>query len=783
MTTWIPILMVGIGLSPALGETHMNITQNGKATCRIYLEKDAAPTLREAAEELRNTIQKMSGAELPLADQIGEGEAVILVGKSEFAARHFGSLVKKALALKQDGFLIAAPSANVLLIMGPNDEGTYYGAVALLEKLGVRWYAPGEWGEEVPSRRDVVWSQREDLVEEPAFLLRNIWLDGTNRDYELKDFRKRHAEWAKRLRGTEQGGKDRGVVCGHYLPRIVPEKKYFEEHPEYYALRDGQRKPSHLCMSNPEVLKVAAKEAAEMIRKDPRLNGVALGMTDGLQWCECESCMERYSGETYAFVAKHYIRNNPDVPAISDLFVPFVDALGRELEKEFPDRDLRCGFYVYSTLMYPPALKANRKPLHEFIYPMMAPLMLCPLHSVKDQNCWLSQAMHEVVEGYTAISRNVLFREYDPHQAMIQELPIPMLTRIREDFPYYQESGVKGFTTQGKGSAYVSAGINYYLRYKMMWDPHQDFDALLDDYFTGMYGPASGPIRKYVMAFSDMIDTCGIHYCREDNLFGPMFPLEKVEPLGALVEEAAKLAASAPERYQRRVRMWELSHRNSMAFLGMMASSQEGDFKKAMELADAVTQVREEARAIDPDWMATKRYVKRSWFTTERRKKFDDFLAKTDGRKGTMVKWLPREWHLKHDPEKLGIVLGWAGQDQPDESWRLQNTDAMWQRKFSELAGNCWRQTTFDLNPDEAGADLQLQFPSVFSDMWVFLNGEMVAYRRPFTGWNRNWDWPYECTLPADLLKEGRNRLFVRTSSSIGAIGTFNRPFLYQAKP
>ena len=82
---------------------------------------------------------------------------------------------------------------------------------------------------------------------------------------------------------------------GHTFPVAVPRSKYEKDHPEYFILKDGKRRPDfgpanggHLCVSNPEVQDLVLAELKRQYGAGYRW--IQLGPTDGQVACECEAC-------------------------------------------------------------------------------------------------------------------------------------------------------------------------------------------------------------------------------------------------------------------------------------------------------------------------------------------------------------------------------------------------------------------------------------------------------------------------------------------------------------
>ena len=45
---------------------------------------------------------------------------------------------------------------------------------------------------------------------------------------------------------------------------FVPPQKYFDTHPEYYSLVNGERKPRQLCFTNPDIVDITVAKIREL---------------------------------------------------------------------------------------------------------------------------------------------------------------------------------------------------------------------------------------------------------------------------------------------------------------------------------------------------------------------------------------------------------------------------------------------------------------------------------------------------------------------------------------
>jgi hypothetical protein len=84
---------------------------------------------------------------------------------------------------------------------------------------------------------------------------------------------------------------------GHTYERAIPVEKYFDTHPEYYALLGGQRQKgagaqAQFCISNPAVQELLYQDLIDLI--DQGYHSVDLGQPDGFRPCQCENCAKLF---------------------------------------------------------------------------------------------------------------------------------------------------------------------------------------------------------------------------------------------------------------------------------------------------------------------------------------------------------------------------------------------------------------------------------------------------------------------------------------------------------
>ena len=100
--------------------------------------------------------------------------------------------------------------------------------------------------------------------------------------------------------------------------------------------------------------------------------------------------------------------------------------------------------------------------------------------------------------------------------------------------------------------------------------------------------------------------------------------------------------------------------------------------------------------------------------------------------------------------------------------------------EHQSYTGHAWYRTEIEVPADKVGAKLQLMFPGLFNESWLYVNGEQVAHR---ANYNPVWwynAYEFERDVPVGgKLKAGKNTVALRINNPHHMGGMFRRPFLY----
>jgi len=273
---------------PALAEQRpLTLVADGDSQYVVLLSADASPSEKWAAGELASHFRQMSGATL---DVQTEGESLpakaILIGDGQ-AVRSVGVKLDTA-ALGPDGFVIKT-IGDRLVIAGGRQRGTMYGVFTLLEKLGCRWWYPG--ASTIPSVKTI---RIADMDERhvPVLEYRDMLygeMDNSEGAMIWRARNKVNGGFYKDMK-PEYGGAWKFHTLVHSYDGLLPPRKYFNEHPAYYALRAGKHNPGQPCFSNKDVVRLMAESITRLIAAHPDWRFFTIGQNDNSSYCECDDC-------------------------------------------------------------------------------------------------------------------------------------------------------------------------------------------------------------------------------------------------------------------------------------------------------------------------------------------------------------------------------------------------------------------------------------------------------------------------------------------------------------
>jgi len=427
-------------------------------------EKNSAES--SVAVELSDYLERITGIKVPVVSQdtLDANGIIIAIGNNRFTA-HLDALVK---GIDIEGFIIDPNcNTNILAIRGPNSQATQFGVYYFLQKYcGIRWYLPasGTLGTVIPKKDDISFPKIR-IVEEPDYKIRmwGGWVD-----------EKLAAIW-----DTHNLGQGRRYTITHNTSNILPTEKYWDTHPEYYAMLNGQReKPmyswGHACVSNPEVKQLFINYAKDIFSRYPDTIAVSLAVDDGDAYCECQNCKAMDTPE----------QTLNGKPQYSERMFKFYNEVACEIKKDYPQKTL--GVLAYSSILAPPFTIDKLEDNIVVWLPTDRTNWFNPQWKADDQ---------KLIESWSEkANRLVLWNWFHGSRWLI---PRGIHRNIAEIISFAKKLGnVEGMYSETYTHVALE-GPKMWILAQMLWDSNLTYDMLLDDYCTGMFGKASPWMRRY----------------------------------------------------------------------------------------------------------------------------------------------------------------------------------------------------------------------------------------------------------------------------------------------
>ena len=684
-------------------KTDVFLVRDGKPASVLILPKSAHADEELAARELQDHVEKISGAKLEIIrGKATDGLLPIRIGLSHNSA--LKAVIQKTSKAPAAYLISVAP--NGVTLAGRSPEGTLFAAYELLEQLGVRWYMPGDIGTVIPNQQTIALSAGL-TVRAPSFASRHLQAISEK----LPWYRR------QRLGGHPYRG-------AHGTPMLP--KADFKTDPELFALVNGKRSTVQVCISNPEVVKRATAAAMDYFAKNPGEPLFGMGPNDGGGFCECERCRALDSNEWDPYAA---------ALSMTDRYVWLFNRVLEEVHKTYPGK--KIGFYAYHTYKLPPR---KHKP-NPHIVPALAPITLCRIHGISNPICPDRTFYKTLMVEWGKLVSEVYERGYYFNLAC-PSLPFSKVHAIRKETPLAHEAGVKGWRVECVPS-WIPSTPTLYIAARLMWDVHADVDALLNDFYTNFFGPASKPMGEYLT----MID----HGFRDTDCHtGGSFSMPKVFTpqrilRGRKLLDAAARLAGKESTFAERVRLYRLNYDRLEAFLKMLDKRNQFDFasarkslKRLRALTDTMLDYRlypnpsgdaptdkinlyDQARALY--WRSSQIYINRFWSPCT--ESGYERLSK----RGELVIGCPDEWDFLTDLNDVGESIGWFRDGDIGGNWqRMRTKTASWSDQgLNYYKGLAWYRTKVTIPARFKGRKIYLWFGGIDESAKVWLNGKLLG--------------------------------------------------------
>jgi hypothetical protein len=698
VSTGLAVLCFTQALVPSL-LMGMEVVRDGQPIATIVAEKtDAGAAKRrgewddeKAAKVLVDWVKKITDAELPVAGSAPEGKPAIFVGAAAVKA---GLKLGDIKSPTNEGMRVVSDGERVLLA-GQSDMATVKAACRFLEELGCRYFMDEPIGEVYPRTKNVSVGKL-DITEQPGFLYRSIW----------------GSQWSgNSLWKVWNGAGGLGMGMGHSWGGHVP-RKLFDEHPEYFPLRDGKRIQSEwLCTSNPDLRRLFAESVLKAIEGGN--TNPSISPPDGTTYCQCAACKAQDDPKS--------IEPSSGAVNMTNRYCDFFDFLGRQVAAKHPESIL--SFYCYADYTQPPTVERQ---LSANLCAWIAPIRYCRYHRIGHPDCPSRKQLDGLLDGWSQHVSKIGYRTYNFNLAECL-VPFFMYSVWTHDIPLLKKKGCVGINLESLENWEIY-GPHLYLSIRLAYSPEADAAALMDDYFARFYGPKAGPIMKqYWMAIDKAFDEMKCHagcFFALHLVYTPEF-LAKCK---SLLDQAAE-AAKGDEAYGARVALHTEGWKNASEYIQLREAMSKGDFAKAKGIYDALYARNETEYKKGYGNHYTLNYLKRFVGTHV------EAGAKAAAPPSKLLAVLPDQWRLAYDEKEEGARKGYPQPDFDDSGWRLVATygNTLDAQGLPDLKTVMWYRTRFQVPPQHG--KLALFFTEVDGNPIVYVNGketEVGKKRAPF---------------------------------------------------
>ncbi|MDD5707460.1 MAG: DUF4838 domain-containing protein, partial [Kiritimatiellae bacterium] len=426
-----------------------------QANYKVVVGAAASATTQAAAAELTNYLGRITGMPFELAT--GDGRQGLAVGAAaDFPELGLASEFDAKDPMRRDDYLLRTHAKGAYLV-GASDYGAEHAVYDFLERLGCRWFFPGDTWEIVPKVASP--SLALDVHASPSFKVRTICAPGWGgvdaaAAAKLDPWRKRN-----RL--------DSAFVArsGHIYRQIAAERRdILAKHPEYLALIGGKRGGDKFCISNPGLRQMVADWAVAYFANKPKEQCVSMEPSDFGGWCECEACKALGSPSNRAVLLANHV--------------------AEALDKQYGDKYV--GMYAYYQHAAPPTVKIH-------------PKVIISVATVYGPAGFTTV---DLLEGWQAQGATTGVRDYLSVNQWHRDLPgrecACGLDHYRHNFPRFYQLNCRVYISESSLN-WGPSGLGYYVAGRVLWDVEaaNRIDAIVDDFLANCFGSAAAPMRRF----------------------------------------------------------------------------------------------------------------------------------------------------------------------------------------------------------------------------------------------------------------------------------------------
>ena len=487
----------------------------------IVLSADATRAEQYACYELQRHIFRMTGRVPGLKgrDPVHKGR-FLRIGRAASSGQR-----RRLKNQPSDSYLVQQRGAKIHLA-GNSGQATLYAVYDFLKQQGCRWVTPGAEGEVIPERKAL--RPVENRLEIPDYDIRGV--QALAQDYFLRPDGERgwnatnvdeYFDWAmrNRLNGfffagirAYNFGAHRGygwpLLGNHsYNDSVAPHTKYFDDHPEWYPLVEGERKPmchlppyfpNQLCVSSKGLRDYTVQLILDYFERNPQDRSFPLIPMDGPSlWCECDDC--KALDPPGIDWSNHASKGS--VERMTDRAVNYANEVARRVAEVHPDKRILVQAYSYT--LEPP----EKNMLHENVLVQYANLSggrgRGPLGVSMTEENPIWDHWHRQLSRWKEAGASLTYYNYmdyaHPDTALFWFYSTSDIVRNLSRL-----YGVRAWFGETEPSKQVSF-LLFHVMAETLWDVDVDYVEIIRDLCDHYYGPVADEMYDYTMLMEEAI--------------------------------------------------------------------------------------------------------------------------------------------------------------------------------------------------------------------------------------------------------------------------------------
>ncbi|MDT8400579.1 MAG: DUF4838 domain-containing protein [Bacteroidales bacterium] len=436
----LPSFMVSCNLK------NITLADKSQTNYEIVIANTDDSLINHASHELQKYLEEISGVKIPLVtvNERNEEKNEIFVGSYP---------VNKGF---NPHLIFYRVNGDNLLIGGGSAKSVLYSVYSFLEnEMGCLWLSPGV--EKIPHADKISVNADLDYEYTPDIETRTVH---SKLFYDKHSFADKHKVTYEAFPGYVPEARV------HTFHRFMPGSDFYEQHPEYYALREGKRVSTQLCLTNSEVLSIVTDSVAAYFKRHPGAGIISVSQDDNTLHCQCDNCasIDREEGSS------------------SGTMIRFVN----KIAEQFPGKTI-------STLAYQYTRKpCKTKPADNVLVTLCS--IECDRSKPIEDGCTDFAAD---LEGWKQLSENIRIWDYTTQFTNFLA-PFPNIHTLGPNIRFFRENNAKWVFEQHSHNPSELFELRSYLTAKLLWNPDLSTDEIISEFTDAYYEEAGSYIKEYI---------------------------------------------------------------------------------------------------------------------------------------------------------------------------------------------------------------------------------------------------------------------------------------------